>query len=115
MELEGELEAAGALAGLLSELPDEAPPEPGEAPPEDAPPESPLLEEPEELAASDLPAGFFAEEYRSAYQPPPLNDTAGALSTRSSLPPQCGHTVISGSENFWIFSTRLWHAAHSYS
>ena len=35
--------------------------------------------------------------------------------TRSSWPLQWGQTVISVSENFWIFSVRLWQAVHSYS
>ncbi len=35
--------------------------------------------------------------------------------TRLSAPPQCGQVVISGSENFWIFSVCLWQAVHSYS
>ena len=62
-----------------------------------------------------LAADGFFEPYPSANQPPPLNCIAGAEITRSSLPPQCGHTVISASENFWIFSVRLWHCVHSYS
>jgi hypothetical protein len=49
------------------------------------------------------------------YQPPPANENAGALIVRSNAPPQCGHTVSSGSLNFWIFSVRLWQARHSYS
>lgn len=48
----------------------------------------------------------LAEEYRSLYQPAPLNWIAGAVSVRSSGPPQCGHTVNSASENFCIFSVR---------
>jgi hypothetical protein len=54
------------------------------------------------LPAFDPP---FDDEYRSAYQPPPLNCTAGADSSFSSLPPQCGHSVSSGSENFCRFSS----------
>ena len=57
----------------------------------------------------------FAFPYPSANQPPPLNEIAGADITRSSSPPHFGQTVISGSENFWIFSVRLWQAVHSYS
>jgi hypothetical protein len=53
--------------------------------------------------------------YPSAYQPPPLKAMAGAEMTRSSGPPQCGQMVISGSENFWIFSVCLLHCVHSYS
>jgi hypothetical protein len=69
-----------------------------------------------EEAEFDVPdAGFLAEEYRSAYHPPPLNDTAGAVSTRSSVPLQCGQIVISGSENFWIFSMCFLQVVHSYS
>jgi len=77
----------------------------------------PSLEEEEvEVPALDAPvAGFLEEEYRSAYQPPPLNETAGAVSTRSSVPLQWGQIVISGSENFWIFSMCFLQAVHSYS
>lgn len=70
-----------------------------------------LVDEP----AVSPPLFGFDEEYRSLYQPPPLNCTAGAEITRSSVPPQAGHVVISGSENFWIFSTCLRHCLHSYS
>jgi hypothetical protein len=74
------------------------------------------LELEEEEAEFDVPeAGFLAEEYRSAYHPPPLNDTAGAVTTRSSVPLQCGQIVISGSENFWIFSMCFLQVVHSYS
>ena len=41
--------------------------------------------------------------------------SAGAETTRSSRPPQWGHWVISGSENFWIVSVRSLHCLHSYS
>jgi len=54
----------------------------------------------------------FDDEYRSAYQPPPLNWTAGADNSFSSLPAQCGHSVNSGSENFCRFSNvrpQFWH------
>ena len=51
-------------------------------------------------------AAGFAEEYRSLYQPEPLNWMAGAVRVRSRVPLQCGHTVRGPSENFWIFSTR---------
>ncbi len=64
---------------------------------------------PDELAAG------LAEPYPSAYQPPPFSENAGAEMTRFSDPPQCGQIVISGSENFWIFSVCLWQAVHSYS
>lgn len=75
---------------------------------------------PVELAAGAEPvspaaAAGFAEPYPSAYQPPPLSAKAGAESTRVNAPPQCGHVVISGSENFWIFSILRWQAEHSYS
>jgi len=71
-------------------------------------------------AASPLPslfaaAGGFTEPYPSAYQPPPFIEKAGAEITRFNSPPQCGQVVISGSENFCIFSVCLWHARHSYS
>ena len=59
----------------------------------------------------------FDDEYRSAYHPPPLNCTAGADSSFSSLPPQCGHSISSGSENFCRFSSvrpQFWHW-YSYS
>jgi hypothetical protein len=69
----------------------------------------------EEDVLDELAAGFLEEEYRSAYHPPPLNDTAGADTTRSSVPLQCGQIVISGSENFWIFSMCFLQAVHSYS
>ncbi len=62
----------------------------------------------------DAAAGL-AEPYPSAYQPPPFNENAGAEMTRFSAPPQCGQVVISGSENFWIFSVWRWQAVHSYS
>ncbi len=74
-----------------------------------------VLDDPE---ASELPdpsdffAPLFDDEYRSAYHPPPLNCTAGALSSFSSLPSQYGHTVSSGSENFCRFSNvrpQFWH------
>jgi len=51
----------------------------------------------------ELAAGF-ADPYPSLYQPPPFSEKAGAEMTRFSAPPQCGQMVISGSENFWIFS-----------
>ncbi len=90
---------AGLLLSLVEESPDE------ESPDEESPDEdSPLPE------FADL-----ADEYKSLYQPPPLKLIAGAVSTRSSIPPQCGQTVISVSENFWIFSVCLWHNVHSYS
>lgn len=57
----------------------------------------------------------FALEYKSEYHPPPLKLTAGAESTRSRCPLQCGQIVISGSENFCLFSVRSWHCVHSYS
>ena len=60
-------------------------------------------------------AAGFADEYRSLYHPPPEKCTAGAFSVRSSAPPQCGHAVSSGSENFWIFSVRRPHCWHWYS
>lgn len=66
-------------------------------------------------APSPLLAAGFAEEYRSLYQPEPLNWMAGAVSVRSRVPPQCGQVVSSGSENFWIFSVRRWHCWHWYS
>jgi hypothetical protein len=65
--------------------------------------------------ASEAPAAGFAFPYPSANHPPPLNAIAGAVITRSSTPPHFGQTVISGSENFCIFSVRLWQAVHSYS
>ena len=84
--------------------------------PED-PPELSLEEE--VLAAGLDPfedeADGLAEEYRSLYQPPPENCTAGAWSRRSSFPLQSGQVVSSGSENFWIFSRRRRQAWHSYS
>lgn len=61
------------------------------------------LESPLEVLPPDLFPPF--DEYRSAYHPPPLNCTAGAEIRRSSLPLQCGHSVSSGSENFWRFSS----------
>ena len=51
------------------------------------------------LSLEELAAGL-AEAYPSAYQPPPLKAIAGAETTRSSVPPQWGQIVISGSENF---------------
>jgi hypothetical protein len=78
--------------------------------------ESPLVEPAAGAVADSPPAGAgFAEPYPSAYQPPPLSEKAGAESTRTNTPPQCGHVVISGSENFWIFSVLRWQAEHSYS
>lgn len=62
-----------------------------------------------------LAAAGFGDEYRSLYHPLPLNCTAGAVSVRSSSPPQCGQTVNSGSENFWIFSVWRPHWRHWYS
>jgi len=69
-------------------------------------PEPPLL---------SLPDFGLALPYPSAYQPPPLKATAGAERTRSRGSLQKGQTVISGSENFCIFSVRRWQAVHSYS
>ena len=57
----------------------------------------------------ELLAAGLAEEYRSLYQPEPLNCTAAAVSVRSNTPPQCGQVVRGASESFWIFSTRRWH------
>ena len=75
---------------------------------------------PEEAAGADesplSPAApGFADEYPSLYHPPPLNEMAAAVIVRSRFPPQCGQTVRSASENFWIFSVRRWQAVHSYS
>ncbi len=67
------------------------------------------------LVSLDPAAAGFALPYPSANQPPPLNEIAGAEITRSNAPPHFGQIVISGSENFWIFSVRLWQAVHSYS
>lgn len=94
---------AGVLAGADSLLvePEEASPEPEE----DAPASPFVSAEPD----------FFELLYRSAYHPPPLNDTAGAWINCSSGPPQCGHTVNGASENFRIFSMRRLHCWHSYS
>jgi hypothetical protein len=93
--------AAGAEAGAEAEAEAE---------------ESPLVEPAAGAVADSPPAGAgFAEPYPSAYQPPPLSEKAGAESTRTNTPPQCGHVVISGSENFWIFSVLRWQAEHSYS
>jgi hypothetical protein len=87
-----------SVEGLLSELP------------------TPVPAPPSELPLSLDPAAFgFAFPYPSAYQPPPLKAIAGAEMTRSNGPPQLGQIVISGSENFWIFSVCLWQAVHSYS
>lgn len=61
-----------------------------------------------------LVAGFGLE-YRSLYQPLPLNEIAGAEITRSSGPLQYGQSVISGSENFWRFSVWRPHCLHLYS
>jgi len=70
---------------------------------------------PPSLLLSLLDADGLALPYPSAYQPPPLKAIAGAEMTRSSRPPQCGQTVISVSENFWIFSVWSLHSLHSYS
>ena len=67
------------------------------------------------VASAELDGEGLAEAYPSAYQPPPLRAKAGAVMTRFNSPLQCGQTVISGSENFWIFSVWRWQARHSYS
>jgi hypothetical protein len=69
-----------------------------------------LLASPPPLAVAPpsvllVAAEGFAEEYRSLYQPEPLNCTAGAVNVFSRRPPQCGQVVRGSSENFWIFST----------
>jgi hypothetical protein len=84
-EVVDEEEAAGAAgvdvleAGVLAESPldDEAP----------ASLEEPA-ELPESLLLSLLDGAGLALPYPSAYQPPPLKAMAGAVMTRSSLPPQ---------------------------
>jgi hypothetical protein len=92
---------AGAAAGAVDE-PDpleadaEEPSLLDEAAESDDEPEDAL----ESLLLSLLDADFLALPYPSANQPPPLKEIAGAETTRSSEPPQCGHSVISGSENF---------------
>lgn len=60
-------------------------------------------------------AAGLADEYKSLYQPPPLKETAAAVTVRSIAPAQWGQTVSGASENFWIFSTRRPHCRHSYS
>jgi hypothetical protein len=67
------------------------------------------------LASPEAVGAGFADPYPSAYQPPPFSANAGAEMTRFSSPPQCGQVVISGSENFWIFSVCLRQTWHSYS
>jgi len=74
----------------------------------------PPAEAADALLLSPEPFGFGLE-YRSEYHPPPLKLTAGAESTRSRCPLQCGQIVISGSENFCLLSVRSWHSVHSYS
>jgi hypothetical protein len=57
-----------------------------------------LAEEDEvELSLKELCLAWL---YPSLYHPPPLKEMAAAEMTRVSSPPQCGHCVISGSENF---------------
>lgn len=63
-----------------------------------------------ELLADDPPSdeSLFAlllEPYPSAYQPPPLNCTAGAEINCSNVPEQIGQTVSGASENFCRFSS----------
>ena len=100
------VETAGAgetgADGLLSAVP------PPELP---ASPELAAAEPSDEAPA----ATGFADEYRSLYQPDPLNCTAAAVKVRFNEPPQCGQVVKGASENFWIFSTRRWHCWHWYS
>jgi hypothetical protein len=81
----------------------------------DDPPESDEPEDPEAAPLLSLEAFGFALEYKSAYHPPPLKLTAGAESTLSKCPLQCGQIVISGSENFCLLSVLSWHCVHSYS
>jgi hypothetical protein len=104
-EDEDEGAAAGAVAGVVEVAVDEL---------------SLLLELPLLVDLPELPLPWLEDfglalPYPSAYHPPPLKETAGAERTRSSLPAQWGQTVISGSENFWIFSVWRWQAVHSYS
>ncbi len=107
---------------LSPELPpslDPDPPAPASADPDadpDPDPEPALEVAPSPPLDSPPPdAPGFTDEYPSLYQPPPLNEIAAAVIVRSSLPPHCGQTVRSASENFWIFSIRRWHPVHSYS
>ena len=105
--VDGELEAGVDVADDLSEdVPDEAP-FPFEEPEE-------LLPSAEEDVCEELDEGLGLE-YRSLYHPLPLKETAGAEMTRSSGPLQCGHSVSSGSENFWRFSVWRPHCLHLYS
>ena len=72
-------------------------------------PESPLP------SLASLDDDGLALAYPSLNQPPPLKEMAAAETTRSSGPPQYGHSVISASENFWIFSVCFLHRLHLYS
>jgi hypothetical protein len=89
--------------------------EPDVSPDPDPDPDSDPAELPDSPLLSPPLAPGFALPYPSAYQPPPLKLIAGAEITRSSEPPQKGQTVISASENFWIFSVWRLHCLHSYS
>jgi len=69
---------AGALAGAAAVPAELSPALFGDA--------ASLLVSPEPFASGD--PDRFALLYRSAYQPPPLKDTAGACSNCSTGPPQ---------------------------
>jgi hypothetical protein len=100
--VDGGVDAAGAAAG--ADEPDEAagallPLVLGAL----VPALSPLLLPPpvEEEAPSDLPLDFGVEEYRSAYQPPPLRMKLPALICRLAvLFAHFGQTSRAGSEIF---------------
>ena len=110
--------AAGfAASPELDPEPDPPEPEPSELDaPEPSELDAPELPDPEPESAELPPLAVgLTDEYRSLYQPPPLNCTFGAVNVRSRCSPQCGQMVNSTSENFWIFSVRRWQVVHSYS
>lgn len=84
-------EAAGVAAGAASDFDDGS---------DFAAPSPETFALPEAPSPEPAAAGGLGEEYRSLYQPEPLNWIAGAVNVRSSGPLQKGQTVISGSENF---------------
>jgi hypothetical protein len=107
------------------EDPDELDPEPEPPPPPPSPPPLAGGEPPAPPGLSVLAAGFASppsglgllDEYRSAYQPPPLRTKLVRLSFRESVPwaPQRGQVSGAGSLTFWSASEVWWHWLHSYS
>ena len=115
--------------GVAEPDPDPDPePEPDPVPDPDPPLGAGVLDEPLSLlglgvAAVDVslvvdapppppPLSGFADEYRSLYQPPPLNAKDVREMSRSRAPPHASHSVLAGSLIRCSYSNSRLHAVH---